>query len=622
VTKEEARVTAADIARLTGYGRAAVSNWRRRYENFPQPVGGTASSPLFALSAVEDWLAAQGKQVEVSEEERRWQQIRTSADDRRLGELVAKLGDFLVEYAQDRRQPCDPLYQGAASLAAERGAADAFEFLVERYAEAHARRVVTTPRDAAVLMAELAGIDGGSVLDPACGIGSLLVAAVEHRPERVLAQDLEPTVATITGARAALLEAAVETRSGDSLREDGFPDERVDVVLCEPPFGDRAWGYDELTSDPRWTYGLPPRGEPELAWVQHALWHLKPGGRAAILMPSAAADRRSGRRIRSQLLRTGALRAVVELPTGYASASTAPPHLWLLRRPAPDDPLPSRVLMMNAAVLDSTEVRRAVVERWKAFNRRPDEADESGLSQAVPLMELLDEAVDLTAARHVPQSVTRGPDFSAARAEFEQLQAAVGDATSALVPLREQTAELPMTTVSELIQNGAVMLRQSPVKMETDSGDLPLLTAKDVLLGRRASGRTSDGPGVVVLRPGDVVVPQIARQIEVMVVDAEGIAAGPQLQVFRPDRERCDPYFLACFLCAAGLARVGSTASRVDARRVVIPRLPVEEQGPYGAAFQRLQALSAALRALTEAGEGLVDLGFEGLGGGGLRPQG
>jgi SAM-dependent methyltransferase/predicted DNA-binding transcriptional regulator AlpA len=622
MTKDEALITAADIARLTGYGRAAVSNWRRRYEDFPQPVGGTASSPFFALSAVESWLAAQGKQVQVSEEERLWQQIRTSADDLQLGELVAKLGVFLSEDPSAPRKGRDPLYRAAASLTEGRGSANAFEFLVDRYAEAHSRRVVTTRRDTAVLMAELADIDGGSVLDPACGIGSLLIAATEHRPERVLAQDLEQAVATIAGARVALLETDVETKSGDSLREDGFPDERVDVVLCEPPFGDRAWGYDELTSDPRWTYGLPPRGEPELAWVQHALWHLKPGGRAAILMPPAAADRRSGRRIRSQLLRAGALRAVVELPAGYASASTAPPHLWLLRRPAPDDPLPSHVLMMNVAALDVTDVHSTVVERWKTFTLRPDEADESGRSQAVRIVDLLDDVVDLTSARHVPQSVTAGPDFAAARAEFGELWTAVGDAASALVTLGQQTADLPMTTVSELMQSGAVTLQQSPIKMETDSGKIPVLTAKDVVLGRPASGRTTDGSGVVILRPGDVVVPQVARQIEVMVVDTEGIAAGPQLQVFRPDRERCDPYFLACFLRAAGLARAGSTASRMDVRRAAIPRLPLEDQRPYGVAFQRLQALSAALCALNEAGEGLIDLGFGGLGGASLCPEG
>jgi SAM-dependent methyltransferase len=620
--REAVTVTAADIARLTGYGRAAVSNWRRRYEDFPQPVGGTASSPLFALSEVEGWLTAQGKPVEVSEEERLWQQIRTIADDLRLGAVVADLGGFLA-WRTRADDSLAPLYEATGALAKELGATGALEFLVDRYVEAHSRRVTSTPRETAALMADLAGIDGGTVLDPSCGIGALLVAAAEHGPAQVFGQDSDEPAGAIARARLAVRGIDVETVIGDSLRENGFPDERVDVVLCDPPFGDRAWGYDELTSDPRWLYGLPPRGESELAWVQHALWHLKPGGRAMVLMPTAAADRRSGRRIRSQLLRAGALRAVIELPGAFSSASAAPPHLWVLRRPAAaDDPLPSHVLMMNASELEPAEVRARVLARWTAFNERPDKGDEPGLSHAVPLVDLLDDVIDLNSAHHVPQPVAGGLDYTTARERFGELLAAVNDAASALVPLMEQADDLPMTTVSELIHHGVVTVTHSPLKMTTDRGKLPALTVKDVLLGRPASGRAAKGPGAVMLRRGDVVVPLAARQLEVMVIDADGIAAGPQLQVFRPDPERCDPHFLACFLRAAGLSRTGSTASRTDIRRVAIPRLPLEGQRPYGMAFERLQALSLALRGLADSGETLISLGFEGLGGVSMRPEG
>jgi SAM-dependent methyltransferase len=54
-------VTAADIARIAGVGRAAVSNWRRRHPDFPAPVGGPATSPIFDWQEVEAWLAANGR---------------------------------------------------------------------------------------------------------------------------------------------------------------------------------------------------------------------------------------------------------------------------------------------------------------------------------------------------------------------------------------------------------------------------------------------------------------------------------------------------------------------------------------------------------------------------------
>ena len=61
--------------------------------------------------------------------------------------------------------------------------------------------------------------------------------------------------------------------------------------MCNPPFADRNWGLEKLADDPRWVYGVPPRLESELAWVQHALAHVVPGGSVVMLMPPAAAPR-------------------------------------------------------------------------------------------------------------------------------------------------------------------------------------------------------------------------------------------------------------------------------------------------------------------------------------------
>jgi phage terminase Nu1 subunit (DNA packaging protein) len=54
-------VTGSEIARIAGVTRAAVSNWRRRYDDFPAPAGGGANSPLFDLDAVQAWLDKQRK---------------------------------------------------------------------------------------------------------------------------------------------------------------------------------------------------------------------------------------------------------------------------------------------------------------------------------------------------------------------------------------------------------------------------------------------------------------------------------------------------------------------------------------------------------------------------------
>ncbi|WP_392973119.1 class I SAM-dependent DNA methyltransferase [Streptomyces sp. LN245] len=120
-------------------------------------------------------------------------------------------------------------------------------------------------------------------------------------------------------------------------------------MLCNPPFAVRDWGHDELAYDPRWAYGVPPRAESELAWVQHALAHLAPGGYAVLLLPPAAASRASGRRVRAELVRAGALRAVVALPVGASVPLHVGLQIWILRRPEPGGAERKSVLFVDTA---------------------------------------------------------------------------------------------------------------------------------------------------------------------------------------------------------------------------------------------------------------------------------
>ncbi|MGI5041168.1 helix-turn-helix transcriptional regulator, partial [Streptomyces sp. JAC128] len=77
----EPLITGAEIARLAGVTRAAVSNWRRRYSDFPAPADGGASTPLFALAEVRSWLAKQQKGNDQSDDVRLWQALRGAFGD-------------------------------------------------------------------------------------------------------------------------------------------------------------------------------------------------------------------------------------------------------------------------------------------------------------------------------------------------------------------------------------------------------------------------------------------------------------------------------------------------------------------------------------------------------------
>ena len=318
-------VTAADVARLAGVGRAAVSNWRRRYGDFPPPVGGSDSSPSFRLDDVRSWLRATGRLGSHSLVELAWHALETSRSGGSMAQTLAAVGTYLASGHSD----LDPTVRAAVDdLAAEAGAIAAFEQLCARHLDAASRQLAATPRDLASLMIELAGIDDGPVLDPACGTGSLLRAA--PRTVEVLGQELDPGLAALARARLALSHDAARIEAGDALRSDRFAGVRAAAVVCEPPFNERAWGYEELQFDARWMYGLPPRGESELAWVQHCLAHVRPGGRVVVVLPPGVASRRPGRPIRAALLRRGALRAVISLPPGAVAPAHLPMQLWVL----------------------------------------------------------------------------------------------------------------------------------------------------------------------------------------------------------------------------------------------------------------------------------------------------
>ncbi|MFF5211260.1 N-6 DNA methylase [Streptosporangium sp. NPDC000396] len=617
-------VNAGDIARLASVGRAAVSNWRRRHDDFPRPVGGTTSSPLFSLSEVTTWLRSNGKSFEVSLGDLVWQRLRTSVDDLHLGDLVGRVGAFLLflhrepgaRRDHDARSLADlaattsglpgspdlrlgdlTLVDLVIELASERGPLPAFEFLCERYAEAHSRQLSVTRDDVAALMSRLAG--QGSVLDPACGIGTLLLHARAPR-----GQEISGTNARLAAVRMLLRGADTRIVAGDSLRENGLAGELADAVVCDPPFNERAWGYEELTGDPRWEYGLPPRGESELAWVQHCLTHVKPGGLVAILMPAAAASRRPGKRIRGNLLRAGALRAVVTLGPGA-------PDLWMLRRPDGERP-PSRLLMVDAG-----EDLSVVEPAWRAYMEDP-EAELPGGSRTVRIIDLLDDEVDLSPARHRPPQ--GGPDFlrdfTDALDRFRDTSAALSDAPPALELLTERQ-DLPTTTIGELVKAGLITILQAPPRMTADHGPLPVLTADDTAMGTPPSGGTTLDPALVMIRPGDVVTTALGA---VRVITRSGAALGPQLTLYRVDPQRLDPDFLAGFLRSADAARIHPSSSRLDVRRARVPMLPLADQRRYGTAFRELFVLEDRVRETRALGETLIRLGFDGLVDGHLRP--
>nr|WP_168506955.1 N-6 DNA methylase [Streptomyces sp. S1D4-11]QIY94508.1 N-6 DNA methylase [Streptomyces sp. S1D4-11] len=662
-------VTLAEISRLAGVGRAAVSNWRRRHPTFPGRIGGTDVSPQFSMAEIETWLRENGKIKKSAEREWLWPQFEALGGRDETGLAIAEVGRQLTgQGAGGSGLPDEarPLVERAVELGRSEGGAETFEFLLRRWLDVHVRQIATTPEPLAALMAELAlrtavgpkaSRDRTTVMDPACGTGHLLAAAAEAAGSAgagavaLIGGDRDPVLAALAGARLALSardgdRPLIDVRPGDSLRTDPFADTPADIALCNPPFNERDWGYEELATDARWSHGLPPRTEPELAWVEHCLARLRPGGAAVLLLPPAVAARRAGRRIRGSLLRTGHLRAIVALPPGCAAPHSVSLHLWVLRTPDPMEgaQVGGRLLLADAASRFPRTSARDAVPDWaaiSAFVRDAFKAADSPKSAqshrpsdyvtTVPVIDLLDDEVDLTPGRHItPSPSDTGRRLAESWTEFRELVSGMGESGRVLaaLDLTAGTAQAPTaTTVAELARAGALTLRSGQQPPEGTVGEgppvgegFPLLTVPDLLVDGEPRGWLAPDAasvfGAVVAEAGDVVVVGVARAFSAWVHEGPPTVLGPQLHAVRVQPEQLDAWFLAGSLRAPANARQAGThtssSSRVDVRRLQVRQVPLGEQRRYGEAFRELSAFERMVRRAGDLGAGLVrDLGDE-----------
>ncbi len=538
-------VTGAEIARLAGVTRAAVSNWRRRYDDFPPPAGGAANSPVYALTEVQEWLDRQRKGQEVSPEVELWQAMRAAYGE----QMVAGLAQVAAALA-GRTGPGlpDDVATRVEALVRTGSSIDLVNGLTERFMDSARRagsdqvtpeRVVRAVRHFAPELPSSA-----TVFDPACGIGVLLLAVASDAETSCYGQEVDDDSARFAQLRADLLgRSGVRLVAGDSLRADVWPDLKADLVVCDPPAGVTEWGREELLLDSRWDLGTPSKAEGELAWLQHAYAHTVPGGHVLMVMPASVAYRKAGRRIRSELVRRGIVRKVIALPPGTATSHALPVHLWCLQRPENTEGVDTH---HTVSMVDLTENPPD-----GDLEPRPDQVAD------VPLIELLDDTVDLTPGSHLR---TRHRDYPA---EYVSLRAELED------QIRRLAALLP----------------------ELASGD---------------------GPGS--LDGATTSVADLARAGLVAYEGPEPVSASEQL-----DTDYLQGFLRSS--ANARRSTSASGTYRFDGRGSRIPRMGIDEQRRYGSAFRALSAFEEGMRKVDELSRQLAEVARDGLATGALAPE-
>ncbi|MFE0425448.1 type II restriction endonuclease subunit M, partial [Streptomyces sp. NPDC058953] len=257
-----------------------------------------------------------------------------------------------------------------------------------------------------------------------------------------------------------------------------------------------------------------------------------------------------------------------------------------------------------------------------------------------------DVFVDLAPAGHGPPAAVGGDaeDLERVRERLTDTLRLTGELTPA--PAAAATpAPRPSTTVGELARAGALTIRAGataavpgPAHPGTGAAGPPgtpgtlenaVLTEHDVLQGGPPTGVLPDTPDdePVRVHAGDVVVPVLGGASVVRVVDdtTAGAVLGRNLQLLRPVPEALDPWFLAGFLRGTANNRqassYASTATRLDVRRLQLPRVPLDDQHRYGERFRALAAFEDALRLAGRLGEQLVQGLYDGLTDGTVAPE-
>ncbi len=223
---------------------------------------------------------------------------------------------------------------------------DVYEYMLGKIATAGQNGQFRTPRHIIRLMVELTAPQPTDVIcDPACGTAGFLVAAGEVLRERypdILhdpAQrehfhrhmfhgfDFDNTMLRI-GSMNMLLHGVEnpDIRYRDSLAQDhAGEEEKYTLVLANPPFAG-SLDYENTAKD---LQQLVKTKKTELLFLALFLRLLKPGGRAAVIVPDGVlfGSSRAHRELRRMLVDDQKLEAVVSLPGGvfkpYAGVSTA-----------------------------------------------------------------------------------------------------------------------------------------------------------------------------------------------------------------------------------------------------------------------------------------------------------
>ncbi len=275
----------------------------------------------------------------------------------------------------------------------------------------------------------------GQVYDPCCGSGGMFVQSEKFITSHggklgdvsIYGQESNPTTWRLAAMNLAIrgIDFNFGKEPADTFTRNQHPDLRADFVLANPPFNISDWWHGSLESDPRWVYGTPPTGNANYAWLQHMLYHLKPRGRAGIVLAngSMSSNQNSEGDIRRKMVEADVVECMIALPGQLFFNTQIPACLWFLTKQK--NTRKGTVLFIDARKLGTmisraqlelsdTDIQKiaATVHAWRSAESTDVYQDIPGFCRSVPLTEIAEHGHVLTPGRYVGAEAVEEDDES------------------------------------------------------------------------------------------------------------------------------------------------------------------------------------------------------------------
>ncbi len=256
---------------------------------------------------------------------------RAQLPDGKLGELVDLVST--IGFGDDPGKARDVLGQ-------------VYEYFLGQFASAEGKKggQFYTPASIVKTLVSVLAPHHGKVYDPCCGSGGMFVQSekfIEAHGGKlgdvsIYGQESNPTTWRLAAMNLAIrgIDFNLGKEPGDTFTRNQHPILRADFILANPPFNISDWWHGSLTGDPRWEFGDPPAGNANYAWLQHMLYHLKPSGRAGIVLAngSMSSSQNSEGDIRRAMVEGDVVEVMIALPGQLFFNTQIPACLWFLAK--------------------------------------------------------------------------------------------------------------------------------------------------------------------------------------------------------------------------------------------------------------------------------------------------